>query len=343
MGLLAMLILLLGVLIFLFGIVSVCVTFLDGDITMEVGGVELDIPNTWDTALPLLTVGVWVVVLSLYFGDPGFRRRALADKRALAVGMVILVFGSSMAFLVRSPNAEWAMSREEYTADRTQQDLPKSRPRRNLYADRVVDLFTGNPTTDSMSLFINDSLWKVIKGREFEYVRLKPGPYRIRPVVKGDTIDRKDVTVPQGSREDKDRIYIFNPNGFFSYALLDYSDLYQDKKRRKHGDDVKYKLHSSWFGLRWNDLNISGASIYGPRRPSLPIGYNKALKMVLIPKEWEGREKKIEAYATWKLQDEDDKGFSQDGLEFFMKNPAERRKAIRNRLQDDVRRFEAEK
>ena len=89
-------------------------------------------------------------------------------------------------------------------------------------------------------------------------------------------------------------------------------------------------------------IDFESPSLTLPRHPSIDISSGTALKIVLVPDELESDESKAFDYLIWKFIDEETKGFMQDDLDFFMLKGKKRDAAIRNRLKDDLKRFEKE-
>jgi hypothetical protein len=192
-----------------------------------------------------------------------------------------------------------------------------------------------------MQVYINGKQTLEIEPYEFEDGELDAGQYRLAAAVKGDTIEAMDLELPERQENNLYEIFVVNVDSFFNIGFLNFQDYYDSKnQKRKGAKTINYRLES----LHWHEhfFSINPAkrpTVVLPRHISFDFSSGNALKIVILPDEYENDKDNAFDYAIWKFIDEEKKGYMQDGMDFYMLSPEKRKQAIKNRLSDDLKRF----
>ena len=340
--------LMIGFGLLLVAIVSVLSATFGWELALSTYGSSTEIPHDWDAAIALLVTSlIWIGIGWLIGTDRflGFWRKSALNK-VIVLGTVVAVLVG--AFLILDDYDR--RLREAAQSDTFGQDLPpdegtpdeKPEPP-NPYADREVDLVVTNPSLDTLKAYLEGELLLSAAPREFGKADLAPGTHRIALLTGKDSLGKYTLEVPKGKRADKNLIMVLNPGGHYNVAVLNFQDYYDgEHMKRKEAKTINYLLEAYEVGQEQFSVNVDGGSPLLPRRASLDIGYGTALKFVAVPQQI-GEDRSLAFdYAIWSFVDDEKRGIMQNDLNFYMLSDAEKRKVVKNRLDEDYKRFLAE-
>lgn len=343
-GLFALILLMIGFGLLAVAALSILNTAFDWRLSLE----GADLPRNWEGTIALIIMAVIWTLIAWGINSTPFIRLYRKNKLLTILGCLGILVGTFFALdaydkSIREANAESLAASQSKNREDTEVEPAPEPERYNPYKDREVDLIVGNPTLDTLKVISNGKFLMEVNPYEFEDENLKPGDYALTLLVGKDTLEKRNLTIPAGSSDDRNLAYVLNPDSSFNIAVLDIQDYYdpESHNKRKGAKTLNYKLWS----LNWHEalikINIEGASFTLPRSPSFSMSYGTALKLVVLPDEYRDNKDKAFDFAIWKFIEEDKKGYIQDDMNFLMLPPKEKRKAIKNRLKNDVKKFEA--
>jgi|GEM_PF-4147909 len=347
-GLFAIILLFIGYGLLLVSLLSILNTAFGWELALDVYGSSTQLPKYWDGTIALTVVAVIWTLIAYGINSAPFIRFYRKNKILTILGCIGILVGVFFALdaydrSIREANAAAFAEMDEEDDTKTETESTPDPEPFNPYEDREVDIIIGNPKLDTMKVYSNGDLFMTINPYEFEDEDLTPGQYEFAFLVAEDTVETRTVNVPAGSDADRSLAYILNPDSAFNLAVLDIQDYYDpdSHNKRTKAKTLNYKLRS----LHWHEtisvINIAGGSFTLPRSPSLSMSYGTALKLVVLPDQYRDDKDKAFDYAIWKFIEEDKKGYMQDDMGFIMLSPEKKKEAIRNRMQNDVKEFEA--
>ena len=343
---------LVGLGMLLVGIIAIFNTAFGWELVIEVYGADMEIPKYWDSTIAVLVVGAIIAGIGWLMGRPAVIRFYRKNKILVILGSIGLIAG--VFFLLneydksirRSNEREFAKMDSLRAANPelyAEEDEEDDEPAYNPYADRKITILVTNPTVDTMKVFVDGKEEIEIKPMEAGKGKVKNGKHELVAKVKGKEVQTVELDLPERTKETKDEITVINVDSFFNIGILNFQDYYDaDNNKRKGAKTINYRLESMTWHEHIFTLDVKSPSLYMPRRISLDFSSGTALKVVFVPKELEEDNDKAFDYVIWKFIDEEKKGYSQDGLDFYMLSDKEKKEAIRNRLSDDMKRFEKE-
>ncbi len=339
---------LIGLGMILVGLLAVFNTAFGWELVLEVYGSPLEIPKYWDSTIAVLVVGGIIAGIGWVMGRPRVIRFYRKNKLLTILGSVALLVGVFLLLneydksLRRSSAAKRAQLDSLNTAQLEAEEYEEE-PAYNPYADREITYLVTNPTVDTLTVYVDGAEAFTIKPYEIGKGKIKSGVHQLEAKVGDKTLETVDLDLPERTEETRHEITVLNIDSFFNNGVLNFQDYFDSSNRKKKGaKTINYLLQS----LNWHEhiftIDVESPSLTLPRHPSIDISSGTALKLVLVPDELESDESKAFDYLIWKFIDEETKGFMQDDLDFFMLKGKKRDAAIRNRLKDDLKRFEKE-
>lgn len=337
----------------LVGVLAVLNTAFGWELVLEVYGSDMEVPKYWDSTIGVLVVGAIIAGIGWIMGRPSVIRFYRKNKLLVILGSIGLIVGVFFLLNEYDKSIRRANEREFARMDSLRAANPEAyqseeseepeEPAYNPYADREITFIVTNPTVETMQVLVDGKKAFEVKPYEIGKDKMSSGQHRLTAIVEGDTVEAVELDLPERTKETKDEVTVINVDSFFNIGALNFQDYYDsDNKKRKEAKTINYRLES----LNWHEhiftIDVNNPSLLFPRRASLDISYGTALKIVFVPDELEGDRDKAFDYVIWKFIDEEKKGFVQDGLDFFKLSDEEKKEAIRNRLVDDMKRFEAE-
>lgn len=347
-GCIPMVTLLVGLGMLAVGLLAVLNTTFGWDLVLEVYGAETPVPNNWESTIAVLVIGGIFSLIGWGMGTERFLRFYRKNKLLVILGSIGIVVGVFFALneydkSIKRKNAKYFAEMDSIEAANPSTGEEVEQPEYNPYKDREIKFVITNPKLDTMQVFVNGEQVTEVKPYEFEDGKLKPGFHHLAAVVNGDTVETVDLDLPPRTKETKNEIVFVNIDSFFNIGILNFQDFYDSKnQKRKGAKTINYRLESLHWGEHVFSINIDGAMLVLPRHISLDFSLGNALKLVVLPDEWKEDKDKAFDYVIWKFVDEEKKGFMQDGMDFFMLSDSKKRKAIENRLKEDVKRFRKE-
>lgn len=331
------------------GLLAVLNTAFGWELVLEVYGAAVEIPKYWDATIGVLFVGGIIAAVGYLIGTPRFLRFYRKNKLLVILGSVGILVGTFLLLneydkSIKRRNAiEFAKmdsiraANPEAFADEDADDEPPYNP----YADRKVTFLVTNPTVDTMQVYVDEEQAFEVKPYEIGKGEMAAGAHEVVAKVNGKAVQTVALDLPERTRETQHEVTVINVDSFFNIAVLNFADYFDaDNRKRKGAKTINYRLES----LHWHEhiftIDEGNISLVLPRHASFDFSYGKAMKLVFLPDGMEGDKDKAFDFAIWKFIDEEKKGIVQDGLDFYMLSPAERKKAIRGRLADDEKRFE---
>ena len=333
----------------LVGVVAIFNTAFDWDLVIEVYGADLEVPKYWDSTIAVLVVGAIIAGIGWLMGRPAVIRFYRKNKLLVILGSIGILVGTFFLLNEYDKSIRRANEREFAKLDSLREANPEAyededeEPAYNPYADRKITYLVTNPTLDTMRVYMDGKEELTIKPYEAGEGEVEKGQHQLVAKVKGEAIETVDLDLAERTEENLHEITVVNIDSFFNIGFLNFQDYYDsNNKKRKGAKTINYRLES----MNWHEhiftIDVRKASIILPRRISLDMSYGNALKIVYVPDELESDSDKAFDYVIWKFIDEEKKGYTQDGLDFFMLSDKEKKEAIQNRLVDDLKRFEKE-
>lgn len=327
---------------------SILNTAFGWELSLSVYGADTELPKYWDATIGLSVVAVVWTAVGFFINSRGFLRfwGKNALNKVIVIGLTVGLLVGIFLILDDYDRRIKERNRELFAAmDSTETETePEEDPEPyNPYADREVTIVVTNPSLDTLKAYANGEELLVASPREFGKGELAPGTHPIVAIAGEDTLLNYDLEVREGKKSDKNLIMVLNPDGFFNVAVLNFQDYYDDDNRkRKQAKTINYRLetyseHESQF-----EVNVDGGSVLLPRRASIDISYGTALKFIAVPNQIGDNRDRAFDYAIWSFIDDEKKGLMQDGLDFFMLSDKKKREVVKNRLDEDFKRFEEE-
>ena len=332
----------------LVSILSVLNTAFGWELELSVYGTDTALPKYWDATIALCVTAVIWTAIGWFINSRRFlnfwRKNAL--NKIIVIGTTVAVLVGTFLILddydrrIREENQRRWAEMDSTDTDETPVEEPEPY---NPYADREVTIVLTNPTVDTLKAFANGEALLSASPREFGKGDLAPGTHSFLAIAGEDTLINRDLEIRPGEKADKNLILVINPDGHYNVAVLNFQDYYDDNnQKRTEAETINYRLESYVIGEEEFEVNVDGGSVLLPRRASIGISYGTALKFVAVPQQiGEDRDRAFD-YAIWSFVDDEKRGIMQDDLDFYMLSPEKQKEVVRNRLDEDFKRFEEE-
>lgn len=325
------------------GLLAVLNTAFGWELVLEVYGSGTPVPDNWESTIAVLVIGVVLALVGWLTGTERFLNFYRKNKLVVILVSIAIPVGIFFALneydkTLKRRNAKYIAQRDSMEAANPQNDYEEEVY--NPYEGREIKFVITNPKLDTMQVYLDGEQVAEVKPYEFKEGKLGPGTHRLAAVVKGDTVESVDLDIAERTKETLGEIVFVNVDSFFNIGVLNFQDYYDaDNRKRKGAKTINYRMESLHWGEHIFSINVPRATLVLPRQISLDFSAGNALKLVVLPDEWKDNKDRAFDYVIWKFIDEEKKGYMQDGVDFFMLSADKKKKAIKNRLSDDVKRF----